>query len=246
MIDTKGTVPFQNSSSSFNIADERNWISIKELLDLNIDSFPKSDKGLVKKAAREGWKKRQREGIRGKTFEYYVGDMPESVQVALGVTPTINKSKFIDVGCNLLQGKQSSRLDIPFYYTFASAGLGRVNTVKQKPDELVGVSQRWLWRTGLYKDNLLYILAEGDSMEPTIHSKDMLLIDQSATVLKDGCIYVLRVEDDLLVKRVQRTSNGIKLISDNRSLYDPIELIFDDGVNVEVLGRVVFIGHSLI
>lgn len=35
------------------------WFSIKELMEKNL-YLPGSDKGIVKKAAREGWQKRQR------------------------------------------------------------------------------------------------------------------------------------------------------------------------------------------
>lgn len=57
-------------------------------MDEKLEALPTSDKGIVKKAARENWQKRQRDGVKGKTFEYYVGDMPESVKKALGFMPT--------------------------------------------------------------------------------------------------------------------------------------------------------------
>ncbi|OOF58778.1 DNA-binding protein [Rodentibacter myodis] len=63
----------------------KEWFSVKELIDKNLPNLPSSDKGIVKKADREGWEKRQRAGVKGKTFEYYVGDMPAEVQQALGI-----------------------------------------------------------------------------------------------------------------------------------------------------------------
>jgi len=48
----------------------KEWFSIKELMDENLIGLPASDKGIVKKADRENWVKRQREGVKGKTFEY--------------------------------------------------------------------------------------------------------------------------------------------------------------------------------
>ncbi len=39
------------------------WFSIKELMEKNL-YLPGSDKGIVKKAAREGWQKRQRQGVK--------------------------------------------------------------------------------------------------------------------------------------------------------------------------------------
>lgn len=51
------------------------WFSIKELMEKNL-YLPGSDKGIVKKAAREGWQKRQRQGVKGKTFEYHYTSFP--------------------------------------------------------------------------------------------------------------------------------------------------------------------------
>ncbi|OOF41690.1 hypothetical protein BKK49_04545 [Rodentibacter rarus] len=64
--------------------NSKEWLSVSELLSENLVDFPRTDKGISKKAEREGWTKRQRVGVKGKTFEYYVGDMPKFVQQALG------------------------------------------------------------------------------------------------------------------------------------------------------------------
>lgn len=115
-----------------------------------------------------------------------------------------------------------------------------------EPDYFVVLSDRWLKRRGLQKDKLAFILTSGDSMTPTIHHEDMLLIDRASTSPKDGQIYIIRSGDQLWVKRVQGIPNGIRLISDNKEIYTPIDLMFEDGANFEVMGQVVFIGHDLI
>lgn len=65
--------------------NSKEWFSVSELLSENLKDLPSTDKGISKKADREGWEKRQRAGVKGKTFEYNVRSMPESVQQALGV-----------------------------------------------------------------------------------------------------------------------------------------------------------------
>ena len=40
------------------------WLTVQELLGL--ETLPKSDRGITKKADRENWVKRQREGVKGK------------------------------------------------------------------------------------------------------------------------------------------------------------------------------------
>ena len=65
--------------------NSKEWFSVSELLSENLKDLPSTDKGISKKADREGWDKRQRAGVKGKTFEYNVRSMPENVQQALGV-----------------------------------------------------------------------------------------------------------------------------------------------------------------
>ena len=59
-------------------------------MDENLN-LPSSDKGIVKKAEREGWKKRQRDGVKGKTFEYHYSSLPKDVQKQLGFETAIEK-----------------------------------------------------------------------------------------------------------------------------------------------------------
>ena len=61
----------------------KEWYSISELLAAGLTNFPSSDKGITKKANRENWRKRQRKGVKGKTFEYHVSSMPSFVQETL-------------------------------------------------------------------------------------------------------------------------------------------------------------------
>lgn len=54
------------------------WLTTQELLGLS--SLPSSDRGISKKAIRENWAKRQREGVKGKTYEYAFNSLPQNVQ----------------------------------------------------------------------------------------------------------------------------------------------------------------------
>lgn len=83
------------------MGNSKEWWSVSELLEKKVETLPKTDKGISKKADRENWGKRQRAGVKGKTFEYYVGDMPTSVQQALGfsvalpASPQPNRDDFV-------------------------------------------------------------------------------------------------------------------------------------------------------
>ncbi|ANJ91376.1 DNA-binding protein [Pasteurella multocida] len=58
------------------------WYEIKDLI--GVEGLPTTVQGLTKKAKLENWQRRRITGIKGKAFEYYVGDMPLAVQQVLG------------------------------------------------------------------------------------------------------------------------------------------------------------------
>lgn len=221
----------------------KEWFSISELLSENLKDLPSTDKGISKKADREKWQKRQRSGVKGKTFEYHYRSLPESVQKALGFTQTATKAE-----ANTLVAAQTAddMERVPFYDVQASAGFGAFNNEVYAPDDYIGLSKRWLEVRGLYINRLAFITASGDSMYPTISDGDMLLINRASTQPKDGKIYVFRQGDQLWVKRVQGIMGGIRLISDNRDVYSPVDVMFDDALDFEVIGQVVYIGHEMI
>lgn len=59
----------------------KEWFSIQELL--GISGLPNSDRGIMKKADREQWQKRQREGVKGKAYEYHLHSLPPEIQKQL-------------------------------------------------------------------------------------------------------------------------------------------------------------------
>lgn len=82
-------------------------------------------------------------------------------------------------------------------------------------------------------------------MEPTINSKDTLLVDTSKNNPRDGQIYIIRSSDVLWVKRIQRQIDGsLSLISDNPT-YAPMQLNLDDHPDIQVIGQVVQISKDL-
>lgn len=231
------------------MGNSKEWFSANELKDL--EGLPNSPQGINKRARTQNWKKREKDGVQGGALEYHVSSLPPEVQKALGFYPEyVPQEHYIAESSAPYGGntpKQTNELvNVPFYNTFASAGFGAFNDDVYEPDDFVGLSARWLQQRGLQKNKLAFILTSGDSMTPTIHHGDMLLINRAVTTPRDGQIYVIRSGDQLWVKRVQGIPGGIRLISDNKEIYAPIELMFEDNANFEVMGQVVFIGHDLI
>lgn len=91
---------------------------------------------------------------------------------------------------------------------------------------------------------LAVVLVTGDSMEPTLHNGDHALIDTSQLNLRREGIYVLRIDETLMIKRVTMhpTTKRVTIGTDNVR-YQTYEDL--DAGNVEALGRVIWIGHAL-
>lgn len=132
---------------------------------------------------------------------------------------------------------------IPGYNVQVSAGAGSY-PLSETPSRYLAFRRKWLRYKGLYEKNLALVFVHGDSMEPTISDNNTVLIDTSKKELHDGEIYVLRTDNHLIIKRVQRLlGDVIRLISDNK-IYDPIEVLISKDPNFQVIGKVEWIGKD--
>ena len=98
-------------------------------------------------------------------------------------------------------------------------------------------------RLGVAPAALTMITAHGSSMEPLIHDGDALFVDMADRRLSSRPgIFVIRLDDALLVKRVARIGLEIQVASDNPAA-PVIAPVRADRVNV--VGRVVRLARSL-
>lgn len=142
------------------------------------------------------------------------------------------------------QQEISDIISIPYYpEVSAAAGSGALvydeNSVKhlQISSAIINIS------TG---DNVCLINATGNSMQPVIDDRDLLLVDLTHKDFIDEGIYVVRLENTLLVKRLQKIPNGIVLISDNPQ-YEKI-ILNSDNFNendAAIIGKVISIIKNL-
>lgn len=92
---------------------------------------------------------------------------------------------------------------------------------------------------------LSLITVDGESMAPTLNDGDDILVDRNDTAerLRDG-IYVLRVDEALLVKRlaIDPVSGGLLIRSDNADYPEWTARAVDQ---LSIVGRVVWVGRRL-
>jgi phage repressor protein C with HTH and peptisase S24 domain len=126
----------------------------------------------------------------------------------------------------------------------ASAGAGAETGVEEVLGR-IAFDAAWLRRMGISRADLSMIRVQGDSMVPTLSDGDEILVDRgdAAARLRDG-VYVLRIEDVLMVKRVALLSAARRICvrSDNNAY--PSWPDCDPGA-VDLVGRVVWVGRRL-
>ncbi|MEM7703576.1 MAG: S24 family peptidase [Pseudomonadota bacterium] len=131
----------------------------------------------------------------------------------------------------------SDYVDVPRLPIGASAGPGALPD-GEDPFDAFKFSRRWLEEQGLEGAQLSAITVEGDSMEPLLNDGDEILIDRSQRPFRDG-VYVVRLGDTLMVKRVASAGAGrFALLSQNMA-YPPVNV---EAEELEIIGRVVWKG----
>lgn len=133
---------------------------------------------------------------------------------------------------------------VPRYDVRASAGAGALNDDANIKDYLA-FRESWIRvELGTSPREVLCMNAIGDSMEPTIRTGDVLLVDRAITKVADEAIYVVALEDALLLKRVQPLLGGVVLRSDNPA-YGPVSLTSAEADQLSVFGRVRWYGRVI-
>ena len=126
----------------------------------------------------------------------------------------------------------------------ASAGVGGADDQLVRP--YFGFDPAWLRAlTSAPSERLTMIRVEGDSMAPTLNAGDDILVDHDALGdgLRDG-IYVLRVDEALLVKRLAIHPFGgrVTVQSDNPNYPDWPDRKLDE---LTCIGRVIWAGRRV-
>ncbi|TVP15846.1 transcriptional regulator [Shewanella sp. KCT] len=132
---------------------------------------------------------------------------------------------------------------IPVYQVAVSAGNGSF-VDNERPEKYLAFRRRWLKWRGFDEQELAVVLANGDSMEPTIPNKSTLVVHTGRKQPKDGNIYVIRNGDQVWVKRIQVKPSSWLLLSEN-NFYPPIEIPMTEQSQFEIIGQVVHISRDV-
>jgi phage repressor protein C with HTH and peptisase S24 domain len=156
-------------------------------------------------------------------------------------------ARYFDVDEMLLGAAPAPRspaiVMVPRLALGASAGPGALAEGERVRDQL-GFAADWLRSRGARRLEMLSVLrVSGESMIPTLADGDEILVDRgdAGDGLRDG-IYVLRVDDTLMVKRVLiDPAGGFQIRSDNPAAAGGTI----DAAAAQIIGRVIWFGRSL-
>jgi phage repressor protein C with HTH and peptisase S24 domain len=162
-----------------------------------------------------------------------------------GVAETLLGGPTASLTPNTMSTKPRSEvIMVPRLAVGASAGPGALNA----DDALfgqIGFEARWLRQLSASPKALSVIQVSGDSMSPTLVDGDDILVDRDdgAERIRDG-IYVLRVDESLIVKRlaINPAQRSFIVRSDNPA-YPDWNDVNPDGI--DIVGRVIWTGRRI-
>ena len=133
-------------------------------------------------------------------------------------------------------GPPGDSLTVPFAQDVRTAAGAGEMVFEEAADLHITVSRSLLpgWAR---PSRLACIRAVGDSMEPTLHDGDLILLDRSHIEPLDGHVFVAHTGDGLVVKRLRHDGHRWELASDNPA-YPPRPA----GDGARVVGRVAWSG----
>lgn len=136
---------------------------------------------------------------------------------------------------------------LPVMDISAAAGAGRLVPENADGEAVSHSVFRTSWLRGVTSaplERLVVIRIAGDSMWPTLHHGDSVLVDTTISSIGRDGVYVIRLGDEVQCKRCSRhpVSGALTIASDN-SAYPTYTDIQPNGL--VVLGRVIWAGRTM-
>ncbi|MDR8787929.1 HTH-type transcriptional regulator PrtR [Burkholderia multivorans] len=134
------------------------------------------------------------------------------------------------------------RLDVK-----ASQGKGKLVFSEEERGRLA-FRRDFLQREGVKVEYAVLIYGDGKSMEPTIPDGAILLVDTAQQELRNNKIFAIKLDGEILVKRLRREiGGGILVVSDNPDKHNFPDILVtpDKEDHISIIGRTFWMGARL-
>jgi phage repressor protein C with HTH and peptisase S24 domain len=133
---------------------------------------------------------------------------------------------------------------LPLYGVQGGAGAGTVVETEEVED-LLAFKREWITRElRSSPDDLSLIYVRGESMVPTLNPGDVILVERNHRATVSDGIYVIRMGEALLVKRLQFLPEGELMVTSDNPAYQPFRVSTRERAeDFSIIGRVVWAGR---
>lgn len=123
-------------------------------------------------------------------------------------------------------------------YAFSAGNGGIQWEVRQK--EALPFNQSLFASIGSKPKDCRLMMVRGDSMEPFLFDRDMMMIDVSKAEIRDGRIYAIHFEGEALVKQLFKQAGGALTLHSYNSKYPDRLVDHTDMASLAIAGEVVY------
>lgn len=132
----------------------------------------------------------------------------------------------------------------PMFDVQASAGVG-AEVVAEDIEDYFAFNKSFLSRQlNVSSEQLVFVSISGDSMLPTLHDGDRVLVDMSQKAVNLEGLYLLQSEDGLMAKRLSDKQGELSVVSDNPD-YENWVIPLEARENNPVAGKIVWCGRTI-
>lgn len=143
---------------------------------------------------------------------------------------------------------------IPIYDAALAAGNGYDNGQETAVGE-IAFRTSWMAANGVAVQHAVAARVEGDSMAPSIHHGDLILIDRSKRVVhprrrgpkdtRPSPIYAILDDGKARVKRIERPEANLVILQSDNPSYGPDVKTGADIEALNIIGKLVWWGHTV-
>lgn len=162
---------------------------------------------------------------------------------ALGLELSIGPPRGDAPVTEIVKGRHGFAL-VPRLEAELAAGPGAENG-DETASEALAFRSDWLRRMGVAPSNARLVKVRGDSMEPLLHDRDLVMIDRGRRSVQSGRVYAFVEGAEARVKRLDRPDRDTLVIRSDNPSYAAELKRGPELAAVTIIGQVVWSGHEL-